>query len=248
MAALTAAPPYRPGARGRIGVIQPAPGVMLEHEWPRWLPDGLLFPIGRLRMPAPTMEGYAAMAAAAPVVSRDLASAGVGVVAYACTVGSLSGGREAEVALVDALAAAAGVPAISLADASVLALRAVGATRIAILTPYSAETNGWVADYARVRGFTVAAVLPTPVGIAGVGDLSPAAIVAVAVHALADFPDVDALWIPCTAIATLDAIAAIEAVARRPVVSGSQALLWRALTMLGISDPVIGAGRLFAHR
>ncbi|HEX8382997.1 MAG TPA: hypothetical protein VF592_06425 [Sphingomonas sp.] len=238
---------HRPGARGRIGIIQPAPGVMLEHEWPRWLPPGVLFPVGRLRMPAPSREGYAAMAAAAPAVARDLATAGVGVVAYACTVGSLSDGREGEAALVAALSEAAGVPAISLADASVRALRAVGAARIAILTPYSPETNRWVADYARSCGFTIAAVVATPVGIATVGNLPPAAIVAVAVAALENSPEVDALWIPCTAIQTLDAIAAIEAVTRRPVVSGSQALLWRALASLGIADPVRGAGSLFAR-
>lgn len=220
---------------------------MLEHEWPRWLPRGVLFPVGRLRMEAPTIAGYAAMAAAAPAVARDLKTADAGVVAYACTVGSLSAGREGERALIESLALAAGVPAISLADASMRALRAVGATRIAILTPYTAETNRWVADYARACGFAVAAILPTPVGIATVGDLSPAAIVSIATHAMADFPAVDGLWIPCTAVPTLDAIAAIEAVTRRPVISGSQALLWCALSALGIDDPIRGAGGLFAR-
>jgi maleate isomerase len=199
-------------------------------------------------MREPTRDGYAAMASAASDVAKDLATAGAGVIAYACTVGSLSGGREGEVALEISLAMAAGVPAISLADASMMALRAVGATRIAILTPYSAETNAWVADYATSRGFAVAAMISMPVGIATVGDLSPAAVVAIAAEAMANCHEADALWIPCTAVQTLDAIAAIEAVTRRPAISGSQALLWRALALLGIEDPIRGAGRLFAER
>ncbi|WP_336951587.1 aspartate/glutamate racemase family protein [Sphingobium aromaticivastans] len=235
----------RPGACGRIGVIQPAPGVMLEHEWPRWLPSGILFPVGRIRMSSATAQGYAELAEQAPEMARDLAFAGADLVAYACTIGSLFAGVDAEKALIADLAAASGKPAISLASTCIDALRVVGGRKLAIMTPYTAETNQWVSRYVGEQGLSVATFLTTPVGIAQVGDMHPAEITALAVEEMARCPDADALWIPCTAIQTMDAIAAIEAVTGRPVVSGTQALLWAALRILGIDDPIHGAGQLF---
>ncbi len=242
---MTASERRPPGARGRIGVIQPAPGVMLEYEWPRWLPAEVLFPVGRIRMSAPTAAGYAEIASKAPDTARDLASAGAGVIAYACTIGSLFAGIAAEEALVAALTAASGRPAISLARTCAAALRRVGATRLAIMTPYTPEANGWVARYIEARGFAVAGFIATPVSIVTVGDLPPAEITALAVTGLAAMPSADALWIPCTAIQTMAAIAGIEAATGLPVISGTQAMLWDALRVLGIDDPLHGAGRLW---
>lgn len=234
-----------PGARGRIGIIQPAPGVMLEHEWPYWLPPEILFPVGRLHMPDATAAGYAQMAEAAPVMAKDLTAAGAGVIAYACTVGSLFAGVEAEVRMIAAIKAACGKPAISLGATSMAALRAVGAGRIAIMTPYGAETNRWVADYTAAQGLEVSAFIATPMDIMTVGEMQPAEVAALAIAQMANHPDADALWIPCTAIQTMAAVAAIEDETGRPVISGTQALLWHALAILGIADPIFGAGRLF---
>jgi maleate cis-trans isomerase len=216
---------------------------MLEHEWPAWLPPEVLFPVGRLRMPGVDRDAYAAMAAAAPEVARDLAAAGASVVAYACALGSVYDGPEAEGTLAAALAAAAGRPAVTLGAACVAALRRVGARRPAILTPYGEAANRRVTDYATACGLTPEGPIATPVDMATVGDLSPAAVVAIAVEAIAACPHADSLWIPCTALQTLDAIEAIEAVAGRPVVSGSQALLWRSLEILELETR--GPGCLF---
>lgn len=234
-----------PGARGRIGVIQPAPGVMLEHEWPRWLPPEILFPMGRVRFTDGSAAGYDKIAAAAPDAARDLASAGADLIAYACTIGSLYAGVDGETRLIVSLEAASGRPAISLGATSVKALRKVGGRRLAIMTPYTPETNGWVAAYIAACGFSVEAFVATPVGIVQIGNLQPAEIAAFAIAEMANYPAADALWIPCTAIQTMEAIGTIEAATGRPVVSGTQALLWHALDLLGIADPIRGAGSLF---
>ena len=220
---------------------------MIEHEWPQWVPPDILFPVGRIRLTSPTREGYRAAAAVAPTMARDLASAGADVIAYACTIGSLCDGASAEAALIESLAKASGKPVLSLAETSVAALRHVGARRLAIMTPYSAETNGWVADYVQAAGFAVAGFVPTPVDIFTVGDIHPREVAALAIAAMQALPDADALWIPCTAIQTMAAIADIESAICAPVVSGTQALLWQALRVLGIPDPVCGAGQLFGQ-
>ncbi len=238
-------PRRRPGHRGRIGVIQPAPGVLLEHEWPAHLPADVLFPVARIRMRGATAADYTAIADAAPAAAEDLVSAGADVIAYACSVGSLFAGAAAEARLLAALARAAGKPAVSIADASMQGLRRLGAERIAILTPYAAETNALVSAYARERGVEVVAELGLPVGIALIGNLSAEEIAQLAIDALRSVPAADALWIPCSAVRTLDAIPAIEAATGCPVVSGSQALLWAALRAIGL-DHVLACGRLGA--
>lgn len=218
---------------------------MIEHEWPHWLPPDILFPVGRIRLTGPTREAYRAAAEAAPAMARDLATAGADVIAYACTIGSLCDGVRAEAALMEHLAAASGKPVLGLAETSVAALRQVGAQRLAIMTPYAAEANGWVADYIEAAGLAVAGFVPTPVDIFTVGDIHPREVAAIAIAGMRDLPDADALWIPCTAIQTMAAIADIEAVTGYPVISGTQALMWGALRIFGIADEIVGAGRLF---
>jgi maleate isomerase len=234
-----------PGARGRIGVIQPAPGVMLEAEWPAYLPPDTLFPVGRIRLPAATLEGYDLVAAQAPETARDLASAGADLIAYACTVGSLYAGPDAEAKLVIALAEASGRPAISLAETCIRALERVGVQRPALITPYDAATNRLVSGYAEAHGLAIAATHATPVSMVTVGDLNEFEIAALCIEKMADSTCADGLWLPCTAMRTLDAIPYIEALTGRPVISGVQALLWRALDLLELGSPSRNAGRLF---
>lgn len=239
-------PRARPGHRGRIGVIQPAPGVLLEYEWPSYLPKEVLFPLVRIRMRGASAADYAEIAQAAPGAAQDLVSAGADVVAYACSVGSLFAGASAEAELTATLAQASGKPAVSIADASMRALQLLGAGHIAIMTPYNAQTNALVTDYARQRGLTVAAQFGMPVGIVEIADLSAAEIAQLAIAAMAGVPQAQALWIPCSAVRTLDCITAIEAATGRVVVSGSQALLWAALRAIGIEDR-FDCGELLRH-
>ena len=219
---------------------------MLEHEWPHWLPDQVLFPVQRIPFVDGSEAGYRSVCAAVPEAARQLSLAGASVVTFACTVGSLFRGIAAEQELISNIAAAASCPALSLGASSITALRHVGARRIAILSPYSDETNRWVSNYVLAHRLEVAGIIPTPVGIATIGDFSPAAIADVAVIAMKKCLGADALWIPCTAIQTMAAIAKIEIMTDCAVITGSQALLWHALTVLGLSHEVSpDAGRLF---
>ena len=235
-----------PGAFGRIGIIQPTPGVMIEYEWPRWLPDEVLFPVMRVPLREASAEGYREVADLVPGAAKQLASAGATLVAYACTIGSLFAGAEAEDRLIAAMEQESGLPALSLGATSVKALRKVSNLRPAVLSPYSVETNRWLESYLLERGLTIAGFIPTPVNIVTVGNLPSAEISALAITGLAALPDATGLWIPCTAIRTLEAIRPIELASGLPAISGSQALLWHALKCLGLDHDVKGLGSLFA--
>lgn len=219
---------------------------MLEYEWPRWLPPEVLFPVMRVPLSGGTRASYAKVADQAPLAATQLVQAGCGVIAFACTLGSVFAGAQAETRLQAAIGAASNLQALSLGATSIKALRRMGITRPAVLTPYSDEANGWLRAYLAEHGIAVAGFIPTPVDIITVGNLPPEEVAAVALRGLTALPAADGLWIPCTAIQTIAAIAAIEAASDKPAVSGSQALMWDTLAAIGHTRPIAGAGALCA--
>ncbi len=65
--------------------------------------------------------------------------------------------------------------------------------------------------------------------------------------AAADAPDAEALFISCTALPALAAVARIEAAIGKPVVTSNQACIWRLRHLAGLAGPVEGFGALLAQ-
>ncbi|MGA9867532.1 MAG: hypothetical protein WBQ75_13970 [Acetobacteraceae bacterium] len=224
-----------PGQRGRIGVIQPSPGLMLEAEWARAMPDGVAFPVTRLVLRGGARSDYAAMAERAPEAAATLANAGVGVIGYACGIGSLAEGPAAERALMDRLTSAAGgIRVIGMAEAAVGVMRAQGARRVTLLTPYAGPINQLVCTYLTGSDLQVAALasLPTASPVTAV-TLRAEQIIAAA-QAAARLAPTDLLWIPCGNVRVIDLNAELQAATGLPCVSSNQALLDTALAHLGM--------------
>jgi maleate isomerase len=73
--------------------------------------------------------------------------------------------------------------------------------------------------------------------------VSPADLVA-AGRAI-DGPDIDAVFIPCTAVRTLEAIEPLEAAIGKPVITAIQATMWRVARLAGLGHDAPLGGRLF---
>lgn len=164
------------------------------------------------------------------------------VVCFSCSSASVVIGDDAvETAI---RSSKPGVPVVTPASAAARSLEALGARRIAILTPYSVETTAPVVAYYERRGFEIARV-----SCLGLEDdrimarLAPSALVDAAQSAMPD--DADALFISCTALRTLSAIGEIEARIGRPVVTSNQATAWACLGLIGALEPRGDTGRLF---
>lgn len=128
--------------------------------------------------------------------------------------------------------------------ATVRALRALGAKRISILTPYLAETSQPVAAYLAGKGFDIARF--TCLGMEDdreMARIAPATLVELASEAMA--PDADALIILCTALRAAAAAADIEAAIGKPVVTSNQATAWMCLRLCGDTSAMSQHGRLF---
>ncbi len=233
------------GSRGRIGVIQPAACLAIEHEWPRYLPEDVMFPTTRVRLDGGSLDAYKAMEERSAEAARNLASAGAGLVLYACAVGSVVLGSEGEQGLTGRLASLCGRPVQGLGQACARAFKQMKARSLLLLTPYADDVNAVFRLYAASIGLDVAAAARFPADtVLEASTLTPADVRDCALDALQAHGDVEALWMPCTAVPTLAALQGIEDRSGKTAVSGSQALMWAGLRGIGVDDPIAHAGRL----
>ena len=162
-------------------------------------------------------------------------------ICYACTSASVVIG-DAEIE--DAIRAAKpGVSVVTPPLAGVHGLRALGAKRISVLTPYTVETSRPMAAYFAGHGFDIASF--TCLGLRDdreMARVSPAALVEFAREAMADAAD--ALFISCTAVRAALAAADIEKATGRPLVSSNLASAWACLRLCGDAAPRPELGRL----
>lgn len=242
---------HRPVAAGRplrLGLIQLASDFTLENEWRQLLVDGL--ELYSTRTPcSPTvapeqLRGLAdGLASSAELLVPGLE---LDVLVFGCTSGSMLIG-EGEVARL-LRSARPGIAVSNPWTAVKAALRHLGARRIAVLTPYIAAVNRPLCAGLEEAGFAVAccgtfAVLEdAAIPRIGADDIVAAARVLLAME------QVDALFLACTNLRTLDVLEELEAELQIPVVSSNQAMFWHALRSVGFARPVPGFGRLLADQ
>ncbi len=180
--------------------------------------------------------------------ARYLATAKVDVIAYGCTTGSFYRGPGWDREMLALITRAAGVPAVATTPSVVEALRAFGARRLSVATPYPEWNNERLRAYLQAQGFEVLNVDGEPraaaAGNQGINDQPPESVVEFAARACR--PEADALLCSCTAWRSVEAVAALEARTGKPVVTSNQATIWTALRALGVEHSVRGFGRLFA--
>lgn len=225
-----AGPPPQQG----LGVVAPF-DLALDRELWRWAPPEvslLLTRTHREDLPVSlAMAEAVADHAAVAQATRDLMTVEPGVVAYACTSGSFVGGLAGERALRDAIRAAGAPHAVTTSGALVEALRAVGAARVAVATPYDQELTARLREFLSEAGM----VVPRSVNLRLTGGIwkVPYARVAEMVADL-DGPDVDAVVVSCTNLPTYDVIAPLEERIGKPVLTANQVTMWAALRALGL--------------
>ena len=235
------------GERGRIGLITLATDTGVLPEYQRVMPTGVAV------YPAPILlpRGEVTPAALSEMLDDDsleraaslLTWAGVGTIGFACTSGSFVHGVGWDRVLVERIERAAGVPATTTATAVVGALRAVGARTLAVATPYVDDLNRIERGFLEGNGFAVAAIAGLGCGTdAEIGRLGPADAVRLAAEV--DRPEVDAIFVSCTNWHCLEAVPALEARFRKPVVTSNLAGAWAALQAIGLAEAAPGSAIL----
>jgi arylmalonate decarboxylase len=235
--------PY--GYRARIGVIVPGVNVNLEPEFYRVVPKGVSVHTSRmLLLGKATEESYLKMELDTERAAQELATAEVDVVTWACTSGGvLLQPRKIE----EKIRQIAGCPAISTLTSAIAALKALGAKRIALGTPYVSFINESEIKSLVDAGFKVVSMYGLELGEnqeerRGIARIPPQSLHRFARHI--DRPDADAIFISCTNVAGIEEIAQIEAECGKPVITSNLVTIWHALRTVGINDKIQGFGRL----
>lgn len=235
-------------ARKRIGLMVPSTNTTCEADFQLVVPRGFTVHGQRLWLTNDALgeEGMVRMNAEIETGARYLATARVDAISYGCTTGSFFKGPGWDREMIALIERTAGVPAVATSPSVVEALRAVGARRISVATPYPEWNNQRLRTYLEAQGFEVLNLEAEPTaaraGNQGINDQEPAVIVDFASRACR--PDADALLCSCTAWRSVEAVEEIERRTGKPVVTSNQASIWMTLRRLGHVEPIAGFGRL----
>ncbi len=227
---LTPPPPLQ---QAGIGVVAPYDFALDRELW-RWVPNDVSLYVTRLRYAplAVTIEMAVHVSDAAQVAAGAVNVMAVSplVTAYACTAGSFVGGLAGETALVAAMRAAGSPAAVTTSGSLLTALQRLGVSRVAIVTPYTADLTTGLGSYLSEGGVQVVAT--NGLGLTErIWDV-PYATTAELVRAT-DRPDAEAIVVSCTNLPTYDLIAPLEAELGKPVVTANQVTMWAALSVAG---------------
>jgi maleate isomerase len=224
-----------------VGVVVPYDFALDRELW-RWAPDDVSLYVTRLRYaplavtvdmavhvsdPEHVVAGLANVLAVSPMVT-----------AYACTAGSFVKGLAGEAALIAAMRAGGAPAAVTTSGSLLAALRHLGISRVATVTPYTHDLIIGLSSYLMEAGVEVVAT--SGLGLTSRIWAVPYEDTAELVRAT-DRPDAEAVVISCTNLPTYDLIAKLEAELGKPVVTANQATMWAALAVAG--RKAVGAGQ-----
>jgi maleate isomerase len=232
----------------RVGALIPCTNAMIEIEFNRALPKHYQLHVGRLRRGPIDEAGFRMQDADIDYQASLLGSVQVRFVVLAQTNASffIAGYDEAVTRRIEH---AAGAPAATSGQLTGRAAKALGARRIAFLSPYSDAINELGRRYyERAHALQVVAVesYGQPASSAAVTPRRPAA--ATAALERADRPEVEAFIVAGGALPTLHLIDGWERKLGKPVITTNQAAMWAILASLGNQESLPGLGRLLSQR
>lgn len=226
--------------RAVIGVMTPAMNTVVQPELELLRPAGVTNQMQRFRL-------------GGDKVSDDLIDEALKLMdckpralAIGLTTDAGPGGVTKLAARCKELVAAVGIPVCNASEADHAALRALGARRVAVVTPFNAEVDRNVRANVEAAGFEVTAIKGTEApSLPAICETSLDDIRRVFRTVAAS--DCDAILQVGTALPVVALLAELEAELGRPIVACNAAVYWQTLRAAGVSDPVPGFGRLLAE-
>lgn len=230
----------------RIGQIVPSSNVTMETEIPAIfraresiLPERFTFHSSRMRMKKVTKEELEAMDAMSLKCAQELSDAHVDVMGYACLVAIMSMGRGYHCVSETNLHRETTdngfpTPIVTSAGALVTGLKALGAKKVALITPYMRPLTDLVVDYIEHQGFEVKGSIALEIA----DNLEVAAqdpMNLLEIYKRLDLTDVDVLVASCCVqMPSLPAIDLIEKELGIPVTSAAVCTTYEMMKKLGI--------------
>lgn len=234
------------GWRRRIGYIAPTVVEVMPYEFYRFAPEG----VGVVGVtcniddwrPDEFEKGLAQVSDAA----RYLGSRGVDFVIHGGGPLVVARGGDYEAAIVRDIEAASGVPATTGVRSGMEGLRAVGAKKVAIASPYPQRHDEAMAGYLARNGFEIVHTQGRDIGFKDLQNVPPVEIYRFARSVLDRAKGADALYLPCPQWQAAQCVDALERDSGIAVVAYTHANFYLAFKTLGLRDEIKGHGRLLA--
>ncbi|MED4369245.1 maleate cis-trans isomerase family protein [Schinkia azotoformans] len=241
----------------RIGLIVPSSNTTMETEIPSMLQsreknnESFTFHSSRMRMLHVTKEELAKMDVDSDRCAVELSDARCDVIAYACLVAIMSQGSgyhclsEARLTGV-AKENGADISVISSAGALIEGIHALGAKKVAIITPYMKPLTNMVIEYIEDNEIKVTDSISLEVSDnLEVGRLDPMNLLEVVKEL--DISNADAVVLSaCVQMPSLPAIQKVEDMIGKPVLSAATSTVYQILNHLGLQPIVPNAGKLLS--
>jgi maleate isomerase len=239
------------GYRAKMAVIVPSTNTVVEHDMNVMRPPGVTFHAGRMYIEQPQIaddEQFEALLvqirASLTVAIRDVLTCAPDHLVMGMSAETFWGGVEGNRAFEQRVTGMSGGLGVSTGATSCRdGLTALGARRIAVLSPYQPIADVNVTRFFTEAGFDV-------VGFAGLRCPTALDIAAVPPDRLIrvlrdlDGPDVDAIVQVGTNMSMVALADEAERWLGKPVLAINATTLWHALRSHGVTDRVHGAGSL----
>ena len=231
--------------RARYGLIVPSSNRMAEPHAARFNPAGVFAHAARIRM---TGSHFMALDELLPKVAEAaeiLSDATCESIVFHCTANSMAEGLAGEKKIAGAIEKATGLTAATTASATMAAFESLGAKRIVLVSPYTRPNHVHEIEFLEEAGCEI--VGERNLGLAG-SEAYSAMPASDWVDTLRDMKDdkADVYFASCANIRAIEALEEMEEILDAPVVTSNQLVIWQALRLAGINDPIPGLGRLAA--
>jgi maleate cis-trans isomerase len=237
--------------RARVGLIIPSGNRMTEAHFRHFAPPDLGFHPARLRVTRGYKLTLPDLLDAVARTAEILSDVGADLIGFHCNATSMEHGTDGDAKILEAITKATGIAAISTAQATVDALRAVNIRRLVLLTPYDQDTNDEERHHLEQLGFDVLhdVFIGRQPGVRHY-EHPPERWLELTRANLRS--DADGYLMSCTNTTQIDVIEPLERELGKPVINSNQAMIWACLNRLtaklGPVKPIAAFGRLMGKR
>jgi maleate isomerase len=239
------------GWRARLGFLVPPGNPTVEAEMIAMAPAGVSLHFHRMvaRGTPGSLEGQSernrSMIESIDGAVELLALVQPNVIVVAHTATSYHLGRSGEADLLGRLERSTGRSVITAFGSVVRALERLNVRKLALGTPYSPEVTLQGKAHLEAHGFEIVK-FDSLKGIENIYDTT--AEQAYRLARAVDADDADAMFLSGTGMPTVNVLELLEQDLGKPVISSASAMMWHALRLAGVGQPIAGYGRLLTLR
>lgn len=227
----------------KLGLLIPSSNTTMETEFWRMAGEWATVHTARMRLQKIIVAELEEMEEDVLQEAVHLADAGVDVIGYGCTSGSLFKGKGHALQLEKRIAERTGIPVVVTAAAVIEALKKLRINKVCVATPYVEEINTLekiFLEQERINVLRIKGLNLVDNRQVGLQEPSIASDLAKEVY----LPEAQGIFISCTNFRTIEVIDNLEREVGVPVISSNTATFWSMMRKAGSRKKLNGYGKL----